>query len=277
MASIDHVGNFRRLAPVIVLLSCILLLSAVGPAAQSPEDVQRQTIVSLHKTRQAVAGRLGEAFSDRPGSIGPRDEARLFVAYLDGRIYHYCRQRYLSLGGAALAGLPCPVDSMGRLETDRFAPVPESAGQTSAEKVAQLDRELSEALGRFDDMLLQEEEKVAARVPRQAQDGGAASAGRQQGATVGQPGAEGAPDSEADGRPGQAGRAPGTVSDRAAGSAPGRTEQKPAPPTAGRRDLEEGDDDIVARQLREAAEQETDPEVKERLWEEYRKYKEGIR
>ena len=33
------------------------------------------------------------------------------------------------------------------------------------------------------------------------------------------------------------------------------------------------DDDIVARQLREAAEAETDPEVKEKLWEEYRKYK----
>ena len=33
------------------------------------------------------------------------------------------------------------------------------------------------------------------------------------------------------------------------------------------------DDDVVARQLREAAEAETDPEVKEKLWEEYRKYK----
>ena len=33
------------------------------------------------------------------------------------------------------------------------------------------------------------------------------------------------------------------------------------------------DDDIVARQLREAAETETDPELRERLWEEYRAYK----
>jgi len=33
------------------------------------------------------------------------------------------------------------------------------------------------------------------------------------------------------------------------------------------------DDDIVARQLREAAESETDPELRERLWEEYRAYK----
>ena len=35
------------------------------------------------------------------------------------------------------------------------------------------------------------------------------------------------------------------------------------------------DDDIIARQLREAAMQETDPELKEKLWAEYRRYKRG--
>ncbi len=33
------------------------------------------------------------------------------------------------------------------------------------------------------------------------------------------------------------------------------------------------DDDIVARRLRKAAEQETDPELKEKLWKEYIEYK----
>jgi hypothetical protein len=32
------------------------------------------------------------------------------------------------------------------------------------------------------------------------------------------------------------------------------------------------DDDIIARQLREAALTENDPALRERLWEEYRKY-----
>ena len=35
------------------------------------------------------------------------------------------------------------------------------------------------------------------------------------------------------------------------------------------------DDDVVARQLREAAMDETDPVLKEKLWEEYRRYKAG--
>ena len=34
-----------------------------------------------------------------------------------------------------------------------------------------------------------------------------------------------------------------------------------------------GDDDIIARQLREAAEKETDPVLKEKLWDEYKRYK----
>ena len=48
------------------------------------------------------------------------------------------------------------------------------------------------------------------------------------------------------------------------GEGPSRTDQR-------RRDYE--DDDIVARQLREAAENETDPELKEKLWKEYEEYK----
>jgi len=36
-------------------------------------------------------------------------------------------------------------------------------------------------------------------------------------------------------------------------------------------------DDIVARQLREAAEKESDPELKEKLWKEYEQYKKNVR
>jgi hypothetical protein len=36
------------------------------------------------------------------------------------------------------------------------------------------------------------------------------------------------------------------------------------------------DDDIVARQLREAAMAEEDPELREKLWDEYRRYKSSL-
>ncbi|MFZ8985101.1 MAG: hypothetical protein ACO213_12580, partial [Steroidobacteraceae bacterium] len=41
-------------------------------------------------------------------------------------------------------------------------------------------------------------------------------------------------------------------------------------------DIPDGsDDDVVARQIREAAMAETDPELRAALWEEYRRYKKG--
>ena len=56
-----------------------------------------------------------------------------------------------------------------------------------------------------------------------------------------------------------------------AGAIPGPGSGAPPP-----NDIPDGsDDDIVARQLREAAENETDPELREKLWDEYRKYKTG--
>ena len=63
----------------------------------------------------------------------------------------------------------------------------------------------------------------------------------------------------------------------------GRTE-KDAPGTTSARggqippDIPDGrDDDVVARQIREAAENETDPALREKLWDEYRKYKSASR
>lgn len=49
---------------------------------------------------------------------------------------------------------------------------------------------------------------------------------------------------------------------------------KAAPPE----DVPDGDDDdLIARQIREAAERETDPELRDKMWDEYRKYKENQR
>ena len=55
------------------------------------------------------------------------------------------------------------------------------------------------------------------------------------------------------------------------GSIPENTAKYPPPA-----DIPNGnDDDVVARQLREAAMKEDDPELREKLWDEYRAYKAG--
>ncbi len=58
---------------------------------------------------------------------------------------------------------------------------------------------------------------------------------------------------------------------RSGGGGGGQGDTSPDPD-----DIPDGqDDDIIARQLRELAENESDPELREKLWEEYRRYKAG--
>jgi hypothetical protein len=64
----------------------------------------------------------------------------------------------------------------------------------------------------------------------------------------------------------------GDSSGAVGGSGPGATGSDRVPDDVG----DGSDDDIVARQLREAAMTEEDPELREKLWEEYRRYKESV-
>lgn len=69
---------------------------------------------------------------------------------------------------------------------------------------------------------------------------------------------------------------PGTVAQTGRMPGPGEKAVEGSPPPDPD-DIPDGqDDDIVARQLREAATSEQDPDLKEKLWEEYKKYKTGI-
>ncbi|MEH6592351.1 MAG: hypothetical protein V7746_18950 [Halioglobus sp.] len=136
---------------------------------------------------------------------------------------------------------------------------------THAEQVAILDAQLERGTGEFDAMILEEqaEQRRAAReraarqstsVPDEAATGesGGTMAGGGYSTGGGMPGAA---------LPGSGGGGASEVPQNTAKYPP------PADIPSG------GDDDVVARQLREAAMRETDPAVREKLWEEYRKYK----
>jgi hypothetical protein len=139
--------------------------------------------------------------------------------------------------------------------------------ESADERAARLGKELDESIGGFDEVLMEEQREVAS-VGRNTEgfgDGaGGGSSGGGGGISLGQ----------------QAAGAGG--SNNSSGGAAGGGER--ASPTAGmtQEEIEERtpddvavmvDDDIIARQLREAALTEEDPALRERLWEEYRKYK----
>ncbi len=135
---------------------------------------------------------------------------------------------------------------------------------TAAEQVAILDRQLEESTRDFDGIIYDEEQRQREAARERAAQTAQASTG-----------AAPAAESEPDFGGGVASAGSGSVG----GGIGGRSGAPPAdgakyPPPA---DIPNGnDDDVVARQLREAAMREPDPAVRDKLWSEYRKYK-GIK
>ncbi len=158
---------------------------------------------------------------------------------------------------------------------------------TSDEQIEMLDGQLSESLAGFDAMILGERAAIAAianSLPASAtQRHGTVEDDGDHGAGGGgplfvegdlsEPAGVIAGTGDGDGESGDdhEGDARATASRTAAGVAAGGRSHGEVPP-----DLVDGsDDDIVARQIREAAMNEPDPELREKLWDEYRRYKQG--
>ena len=135
---------------------------------------------------------------------------------------------------------------------------------TAQERVAVLDGALNQGYEQFDGFILEERARAQAE----------ANAAR-----TGHPGAGGADSGSGAGTSpvimdprrggGSSAQGPqGTAGAGGTGGSAGSEETFPPPD-----DIPSGrDDDVVARQLREAAMREPDPELREALWDEYRRY-----
>ena len=166
-------------------------------------------------------------------------------------------------------------------------PAAAAPGQESVE-LGTLDRELSASLSEFDQLLLKEMDEIRSksesRMSTLAQEAASAAQriggqGEEAGGTSGEPASsEGGEKGGQKGSEGESGGSyenvpttdgPVAGGSSAGGSASGQQAQRPSG--------SDQDDDIVARQLREAAEKETDPELKKKLWKEYEDYKKSTR
>jgi hypothetical protein len=158
---------------------------------------------------------------------------------------------------------------MGCEQADQAGGIGEFPGGDQ-ERADQLGKELDESVGDFDEVLMEEQREIET-VGRNTEgydtgsgkSGGNISLGEQ---------AAGAQGGASGGAGGGGGGGGGSGSAARADPLEGMSES----------DIEKRtpddiavvmDDDIVAKQLREAALAEEDPELRERLWEEYRKYK----
>ncbi len=189
-----------------------------------------------------------------------------------------------STGSPGAPGLPGAdgtgsTPSTGMPSNDPFGGLGRSGNgpMTAAERRAVLDGRLEAGYAVFDGMILGERE----RAQRDADAAGAGVMGT--GAGAGGAGGEG-DIGDGDGGISGSGNSPIIVAANSAGAGAGvmgagngRTGEYDAANAAATypvpEDIPSGnDDDVVARQLREAAMREPDPELREKLWDEYRKY-----
>ncbi|MBT8359500.1 MAG: hypothetical protein KJO32_01000, partial [Deltaproteobacteria bacterium] len=268
-------GHFTLLITLICFIACSMVPLTLSAMSERSATLLEQTIISLNKVRISISESQLDKTEQAQQSPNSREDVLLFLSYLDGRIYYYCQDLLLVRGPEGLAGLPCPGGTGSASGAPQFGPLPNTSGQTSGEKVAQLENDFNAALGEFDDMLLEEQETVAAHIPKQRENRSSGSStydaekGLPTWQTSGKPSSS---DQQARTDGSQTGTSQDPSSQDSARSANkngatiGKNNQTKLPPTAGQKDLSKDDDDIVARQLREAAEQETDPEIKAKLW-----------
>jgi len=161
--------------------------------------------------------------------------------------------------------------------------------QTEGERSAQRQGQMNDSLGRFDEILRGEREQIARDRDAQARDSNAGGEGT--GSET--PSGGGTRDGDMKGDMDNAGSSaeeqrekdapPGDMqsdssSSNASNSGTGANTNKGKAITVDGKPVPNGkDDDTIARQIREAAEKETDPELKEKLWREYVEYKKNAK
>ena len=164
-------------------------------------------------------------------------------------------------GGADQSGADQPGGQSGNGQAGAGGPA-----QTTEEKLAVLDEQLQQSYGQFEGLILRERDYV-----RDKENARGADIDTEEEASGSESGGSYA---------GGSGEYREPISGSGSGNRPENPDQREGdfeqvavvnqiPP-----DIPDGsDDDVVARQLREAAMKESDPELREKLWEEYKKYK----
>ena len=283
---------------VAVALLCLLALP--GPAGAAADGALEAASEEL-RLRVETERRMRRDFETLLAA-GKMNAAEIgdFEDYLVrlGMLVDQQRRTVAKLGGdGPQAGIANPL------------PKDFGSGQTDGEKIALLDAELGNSLSDFDEKLLREQQDIAAKSrpstmghDAENNDGGAEGEGEGQGENSaaegegedGKSGGESPEGKSGRGSPpeqsGETGETGETGEQADQGESGGESDDggdqvasaggsgSDAGEESTPSDIGDGeDDDVVARQLREAAENEQDPELREKLWDEYRRYKGSTR
>ncbi|UCF89781.1 MAG: hypothetical protein JSW39_15890 [Desulfobacterales bacterium] len=290
-------GLKTRYVPVWGLLVLAGLTVALGgSAAQSVDSSLAQARENLRvseATRRQAAAELAELRSS--GKASP-EIVSAYEAYVQSveAIVDENRKTVREMEAAAARRLTSGAERQPSASATRLpgpGPEPKIPEEALVDELAVLEQEFNDSLAAFDEMLLKEIDLIRAKSAEKMkalEDEAAAAARRlkEKGIDIDSEGDETAAATAAEGTATdrRQGAQEQTAGDSQAGT--GDDREAAARVGSGRSTGQSGqppqrsssqDDDIVARQLREAAENETDPVLKAKLWKEYENYKNSTR
>ncbi len=287
--------------------------ASAGAAETQPQETGQRLPESLKKTPQTADAKLAKARDDlrvsqatekriaselealKKSGDASEEEIRNYEAYLE-RVQAMVaenRKTVKKMESAYPRHPPGEKDAnetaAGDLPGRSDQKIPE---EQTRDPVAELDRQLSASLSEFDTMLLKKMETIesesAAKMRDLAQEAAeAAKRLKEKGVDLGTDKSE-SPEAASDqgetGPQGEAGEKEASREEKGSqtqqgdgddtvAAAGGSKGEGPGPRQDRGSRYSKEDDDIVARQLREAAENETDPALKEKLWKEYEEYR----
>jgi hypothetical protein len=296
----DSRNKLRKRGRFCMALSGVLFIAgaafaAPAFAAAAPFELERarETLKISQSTRDRIAGELSGLKASGKASPEVLSAYETYLARVQEMVDE--NQKALAQMEAAYSGhlARSQAAAAGAPAMPGATPPAAGSGEDPADRLKVLDRQFNESLAAFDEVLLKELRLIqaasakrmkglataAAEAGRQAGEKGGESGSAEKGATAetassgteasgsekGGAATEQTKTSEGRGKPGgAAGAGQGAGGWGSGGSGAPPSSYTPSP-----------DDDIVARQLREAAEKETDPELKAKLWKEYEEYKQS--
>lgn len=258
--------NLARFSLVVCLCACV----TDGVSARSDSELAEQ--LRAEYTALLDARVELELLETAPGSqTTEQADYADWIQQLSEQFSQHCRELANRSAELIPAGVPC-----ADFELAYTAPADINIEHetSDSEEISQGVNEFEQSLGEFDEKLLREQDRVKAQKPQSsASDSGGGAAGDAGGENGGGEADGNAADGAQSGQQSdQQGSDVGNDEEQSARGSKGSSPTSSAPPGT----PDGSDDDVIARQLREAAENEADPELKKKLWEEYARYKKDL-
>jgi hypothetical protein len=274
-----------------VLVISAAAQSAPSPPVGPPPELQkaRETLKLSEQTRDRVAEEVAALKATGKASPEAVKAYETYLARVEDLVAEnrkLAAQMEAAYSAHQARSQPVPA---GTSASPNATPPPPGSQEDSVDRLQALDRQFNESLAAFDEMLLKELRLIQAASAKRMK--GLADAAAEAGRQAGEKGGGSSSTEKGSTAEGEAGGSEGTEREKG-GSEQAKTpggQGKPGDAAGGGRETggwgaggsgappstysPSPDDDIVARQLREAAEKETDPELKAKLWKEYEEYK----